>query len=297
MLKIEGLCKAYGSREVLQNLTFTAYPQEVYGLLGPNGAGKTTTINILCNLLERDRGTIEFNQQPISEKSKSLIGIAPQENLLYKSLSCQENLNFYGQLYGLNRNQRKERINWCLEAVNLRDRAKSIVSDLSGGMQRRLNIAVALIHQPQLVILDEPTTGLDIETRYEIWALIKQLRESGMTIVLTTHLLDEAEKLCQRIGILKGGKIIAEGTLEELKQSMPAAEMITIKTAEEEKAITRGMELGYIPRRYGDELAFWLPELQDFQTIVAEFKGIPLESVTRQSVSLENIYLEIMQNH
>jgi len=297
VLKIEGLCKAYGSREVLQNLTFTAYPQEVYGLLGPNGAGKTTTINILCNLLERDRGTIEFNQQPISEKSKSLIGIAPQENLLYKSLSCQENLNFYGQLYGLNPKQRKERINWCLEAVNLRDRANSIVSDLSGGMQRRLNIAVALIHQPQLVILDEPTTGLDIETRYEIWALIKQLRDSGMTVLLTTHLLDEAEKLCQRIGILKGGKIIAEGTLDELKQSMPAAEIITIKTPEEEKAMARGMELGYIPRRYGDELAFWLPELRDFQTIVAEFKGIPLDSVTRQAVSLEHIYLEIMQNH
>ncbi len=297
MLKIEGLCKRYGAREVLQNLSFTAYPQEVYGLLGPNGAGKTTTINILCDLLERDRGTIEFKQQPISEKSKSLIGIAPQENLLYKSLSCQENLNFYGQLYGLSTQQRKERIHWCLEAVNLRDRANSIVSDLSGGMQRRLNIAVALIHQPQLLILDEPTTGLDIETRYEIWTLIKQLRESGMTIMLTTHLLDEAEKLCQRIGILKAGKIIAEGTLNELKQLMPAAEIITIKTSEEEKAMARGIELGYLPRRYGDELAFWLPELQDFQTIVAEFKGIPLDSVTRQAVSLEHIYLEIMQNY
>ena len=297
MLKIEGLSKAYGSQEVLRNLSLTAYPEEVYGLLGPNGAGKTTTINILCNLLLRDRGTIEFNQQPISEQTKGLIGIAPQENLLYKSLTCQENLNFYGQLYGLNRKARKDRIEWCLEAVQLRDRATSIVSNLSGGMQRRLNIAVALIHEPQLVILDEPTTGLDIETRYEIWALIKHLRESGMTVLLTTHLLDEAEKLCQRIGILKAGEIIAEGTLENLKQVIPAAEILTIQTKEEDKAIERGKALGYTPRRYGNDLAFWVPHLQDFQTIVDAFTGIPLDSLTRQPVRLEHIYLEIMQQN
>lgn len=296
MLKIEGLCKAYGSREVLQNLSLTAYPQEVYGLLGPNGAGKTTTINILCHLLERDRGTIEFNQEPISEKSKSLIGIAPQENLLYKSLSCRENLNFYAQLYGLNRQQRKERINWCLEAVNLRDRATDIVTNLSGGMQRRLNMAIALVHQPKLVILDEPTTGLDIETRYEIWGLIQQLREEGMTILLTTHLLDEAEKLCQRIGFLKGGRIIAEGTLESLKQLIPAAEIILIQTSEEERARQRGIELGYTPRRYGNELAFWLPESKDLKIIIDQFVDIPINAITRQPINLEYIYLEVMQN-
>lgn len=295
MLKIEGLCKAYASREVLKNLSLTAYPQEVYGLLGPNGAGKTTTINILCSLLQFDRGIIEFKQQPISQISKSLIGIAPQENLLYKSLSCAENLNFYGQLYGLNRQQRKERINWCLEAVKLIDRSSSVVTDLSGGMQRRLNIAVALVHQPQLLILDEPTTGLDIETRYEIWALIEQLREQGMTILLTTHLLDEAEKLCQRIGILKQGKIIAEGTLAQLKATIPAAQIILIKTSEEEKAIQRGKENGYIPRRYGNELAFWLPQPQELKTIIDQFTGISLASITRQPVSLEHIYLEIME--
>ena len=294
MLRIEGLSKAYGTVTVLDNLSLTAYPVQVYGLLGPNGAGKTTTINILCNLLDRDRGTIEFNQQPISEKTKSIIGIAPQENLLYKSLSCQENLNFYAQLYGLNRQQRKEQVEWCLEAVKLRDRAKSVVTDLSGGMQRRLNIAIALVHKPELVILDEPTTGLDIETRYEIWALINQLRETGMTILLTTHLLDEAEKLCQRIGILKGGKIIAEGSLEELKEAIPAAEIMIIKTSQEEPAIQRGKELGYTPRYYGNNLAFWLPEIKELKTIIQEFADIPIQSLTREAVNLEHIYLEIM---
>lgn len=294
MLKIEGLCKAYGAVTVLDNLSLTAYSQEVYGLLGPNGAGKTTTINILCNLLERDRGTIEFNQQPISEKTKSIIGIAPQENLLYQSLSCQENLQFYSQLYGLSRQQRKEQVEWCLEAVKLRDRATSVVANLSGGMQRRLNIAVALVHKPELLILDEPTTGLDIETRYEIWALINQLRETGMTILLTTHLLDEAEKLCQRIGILKGGKIIAEGSLDYLKETIPAAEIIIIKTSEEEQAIQRGKELGYTPRHYGNNLAFWLPESKELKAIIEEFADIPIQSLTREAVNLEHIYLEIM---
>ncbi|PNW59371.1 UNVERIFIED_CONTAM: ABC transporter ATP-binding protein [Euhalothece sp. KZN 001] len=296
MLKIEGLSKRYQSREVLKNLSLTAYPQEVYGLLGPNGAGKTTTINILCNLLERDSGTIEFNQQPISEETKPLIGIAPQENLLYKSLSCEENLNFYAQLYGLSRKQRKERIDWCLNAVKLLDRSKSIVADLSGGMQRRLNIAVALVHEPQLVILDEPTTGLDIETRYEIWGLIQQLQGEGMTILLTTHLLDEAEKLCQRIGIIKTGKMIAEGTLDSLKQVITAQEIILIQTLETEKAIQRGREQGYVSRYYGKQLAFWLPETKDLKTIIDEFTGISIESITRQPVNLEHIYLEIMQS-
>ena len=296
MLKIEGLSKRYQSREVLKNLSLTAYPQEVYGLLGPNGAGKTTTINILCNLLERDSGTIEFNQQPISEETKPLIGIAPQENLLYKSLSCEENLNFYAQLYGLSRKQRKERIDWCLNAVKLLDRSQSIVADLSGGMQRRLNIAVALVHEPQLVILDEPTTGLDIETRYEIWGLIQELQREGMTILLTTHLLDEAEKLCQRIGIIKAGKMIAEGTLDSLKQVITAQEIILIQTLETEKAIQRGREQGYVSRYYGKQLAFWLPETKDLKTIIDEFTGISIESITRQPVNLEHIYLEIMQS-
>ncbi|AFZ49849.1 ABC transporter ATP-binding protein [Dactylococcopsis salina] len=296
MLKIEGLSKRYQSREVLKNLSLTAYPQEVYGLLGPNGAGKTTTINILCNLLERDSGTIEFNQQPISEETKPLIGIAPQENLLYKSLSCEENLNFYAQLYGLSRKQRKERIDWCLNAVKLLDRSKSIVADLSGGMQRRLNIAVALVHEPQLVILDEPTTGLDIETRYEIWGLIQELQREGMTILLTTHLLDEAEKLCQRIGIIKAGKMIAEGTLDSLRQVITAQEIILIQTLETEKAIQRGREQGYVSRYYGKQLAFWLPETKDLKTIIDEFTGISIESITRQPVNLEHIYLEIMQS-
>ncbi len=293
MLNIEKLNKSYGKRQVLQDLTLHIQHGEIYGLLGPNGAGKTTTINILCNLLTSDSGTIKINGQPVSEATKKLIGVAPQENLLYKTLSCEENLNFYARIYGLNAQQRRQQVQVSLAAVNLSDRAKSPVETLSGGMQRRLNIAVALVHQPKLVILDEPTTGLDIEARYEIWDLIRRLKNQGITILLTTHLLDEAERLCERIGILKGGHLVAEGNLEELRQRIPAQEIVVVQTSEEEKAIARAKELGFTQRRYGNDLAFWLPQPLELKEIISHFDGIPLDSIARQPVRLEHIYVEV----
>ena len=295
MLNIEKLSKSYSKRQVLQDLTLYIPPGEIYGLLGPNGAGKTTTINILCNLLQADSGVITINNELISEATKLLIGVAPQENLLYKTLSCEENLNFYAQLYGLKTQQRRQQVQTCLEAVNLANRAKSPVETLSGGMQRRLNIAVALVHQPKLVILDEPTTGLDIEARYEIWDLIRHLKNQGVTILLTTHLLDEAERLCQRIGILKGGRIVAEGSMEQLRQCIPAQEIVVVQTSQEEKAIARAQQLGFTHRRYGNDLAFWLPQQLELKEIISRFDGIPLDSIARQPVRLEHIYVELTQ--
>lgn len=295
MLQIDKLSKSYGNRPVLEDLTIHILSGEIYGLLGPNGAGKTTTINILCNLLRADSGKITINNLPISEVTKSLIGVAPQENLLYKSLSCEENLNFFAQIYGLDSKLRRYQVRQCLKAVNLIDRANSPVETLSGGMQRRLNIAVALVHQPKLVILDEPTTGLDIEARYEIWDLILRLKAQGITILLTTHLLDEAERLCERIGILKNGKILAEGSLEELRKLIPAQEVILVKTQEEEKAIARARECGFTPRRYGSDLAFWLPEPLELKEILLRFDSISIDSIARHPVRLEHIYVEVTQ--
>ena len=296
MLQIKNLSKSYGKRLVLNNLSLDIHSGEIYGLLGANGAGKTTAINLICNLLKADSGTIRVNQQPISEATKRWLGVAPQENLLYKSLTCEENLNFYAQIYGLTGNQRRQQIKINLAAVNLSDRAKSRVENLSGGMQRRLNIAVALVHQPKLVILDEPTTGLDIEARYQVWNLIENLKQQGTTVLLTTHLLDEAQRLCQRIGILKGGQIVAQGSLAELRQLIPAQEIVVIQTKAQAEAIARGKTWGFTVRRYGNDLAFWLPESLDLSEIVARFDGIPLESIARQSVGLEHIYGEVTQN-
>ena len=292
MLQIENLTKNYGKRPVLQNLSLQIKSGEIYGLLGPNGAGKTTLINIICNLLHPDQGSVKVNNQPLCEATKRWIGVVPQENLLYKSLTCEENLHFYAQIYGLGRRKRRQQTKASLAAVNLLNRAKSRVENLSGGMQRRLNIAVALVHQPKLVILDEPTTGLDIEARYGIWKLIQDLQAQGITILLTTHLLDEAQRLCDRIGILNK-KILAQGSLAELRQLVPAQEIVVIQTKAEAEAIARGKSWGFTVRRYGNDLAFWLPESLDFSEIVARFDGIPLDSIARQQVGLEHIYVEL----
>nr|WP_228035363.1 ABC transporter ATP-binding protein [Oculatella sp. LEGE 06141] len=294
-MRIETLNKSYGDRAVLQDLTLHIPPGEVYGLLGSNGAGKTTTINIICNLLKADRGTILIDNQPVSNATQPLIGIAPQENLLYKTLTCEENLQFFGRIYGLRGRSLHQQVEKCLDAVHLASRARSPVETLSGGMQRRMNIAVALVHQPKLVILDEPTTGLDIEARYEIWELIRTLQQQGITVLLTTHLLDEAERLSSRIGILKGGRIVAEGSMEQLRQRIPAQEIVIVETADEQQAIARAQAHGFTERRYGNDLAFWLPEPLELQEIIARFDGITLKSIARQPVRLEHIYIEVTQ--
>lgn len=293
MLEISQLCKTFGTRSVLDELSLSVRAGEIYGLLGPNGAGKTTTINILCNLLDSDRGRIAVGDRPVSESTKPLIGIAPQENLVYKTLSCEENLDFFACLYGLGKRDRRARIAEVLAAVNLSDRARSPVETLSGGMQRRVNIAIALVHRPKLVVLDEPTTGLDIEARYEIWELIRRLQREGTTVLLTTHLLDEAERLCQRIGILKGGKIAAEGSLEQLRRRIPAREIVTLQTPDEPSAIARAEALGLAHRHYGSELAIWLPKSLELAEILAHFDGIPLDAITRKAIGLEHIYIEV----
>ncbi len=296
MLEVRKICKSYGKKQVLQDLSFAIQSGEVYGLLGPNGAGKTTTISILCGLIKADRGSVMMNGQTSSGAMRSLIGIAPQENIFYKSLTCEENLRFFGQLYGLNNELCRKQAKYCLELVGLGDRAKSIADTLSGGMQRRLSMAIALVHQPQLVVLDEPTTGLDIEARYEIWEVIRNLSSQDTAILLTTHLLDEAERLCQRIGIIKQGSLLAEGSLEELRRYVPAKEIVLVCTPDEDLAIARAIELGFEYRHYGRELSFWLPKALELKEILEYFDGIAIDSIMRQPVRLENIYVEVTRS-
>lgn len=295
VLKIEHLDKTYGQRVVLRDLHLAVESGQIYGLLGPNGAGKTTTINILCNLLKADRGTIQINDHPISDRTKSIIGVAPQETLIYCYLTCAENLRFFADLYGVRGATQTQRVRSCLAAVGLSDRAASIAETLSGGMQRRLSLAIALVHQPKLLILDEPTTGLDLEARFEMWELIRQLQREGITILLTTHLLDEAERLCDRISILKQGQLIAEGSMAELRQLIPAQDVVLVQTTQAEAAIARADSLHFVHRWYGSDLAFWLPQPMELKEILHQFEGIPLDSISRQPVRLEHIYLEVMQ--
>lgn len=293
MLKLENLCKRYGSTPVLQNLSLNLQPGEIYGLLGPNGAGKTTTINIICGLLRADSGSVTIGDRPAGENTKVLVGVTPQSNLLYGSLTCSDNLFFFGRLYGLTRQDCLKRVNVCLEAVNLLDQKHTPVDRLSGGMQRRLSMAASMLHRPKLVILDEPTTGLDIEARQELWQLIRQFKAMGVTVLLTSHLLDEVERLCQRIGILRQGQLLAEGTLAELRSRIPAREIVTVETKAPQAAIARARQLGYPHRTYGGDLAFWVPEQLDLKELIDRFEGIPLDSIARSPVRLEHIYLEV----
>lgn len=296
MLEISDLRKSYGQRSILKGLSLRIERGEIYGLLGPNGAGKTTTINILCRLLNPDTGRVTVDGRPLSESSKRCIGVAPQENLLYRSLSCGEHLNFFATLYGLPRQGRRGHIRECLAAVGLGDRVDSVVDTLSGGMQRRLSLAIAMVHRPKLLILDEPTTGLDVEARHELWELIRRFQRQGIAVLLTTHLLDEAERLCHRVGILQQGMILAEGTLEALSRRIPAAELAVIRCRDQQAVIDRARELGWTHRFYAGELTFWLPEPFSLQQIIEAFAGLPLESVARSPVRLEHIYLEITQH-
>lgn len=295
MLKIHRLSKRFGQRQALSELSLHLPPGEVYGLLGPNGAGKTTALNLLCGLLKPDSGEILLQGQPVSEATKLLVGVMPQQNLLYQSLTCRETLSFLARIYGLSKKDMQARISDCLSAVNLADRADSVVGDLSGGMQRRLSLAAAIIHQPKLVVLDEPSTGLDIEARYEVWDLIRLLKQQGVTVLLTTHLLDEVERLCDRIGIIKQGQLLAEGTLETLRKRIPAKEIVMIQTDDEEAAIARAHKHGFSPRRYGKDLAFWVPELLELPELLERFSGLTIESISRHAVGLEHIYLEVTQ--
>ncbi|WP_066121893.1 ABC transporter ATP-binding protein [Geminocystis sp. NIES-3709] len=293
MLNIKDLTKIYDHQEVLKNFNLDIKKGEIYSLLGANGAGKTTTINIICGLLTYDSGEIKINDEKFNHKSKYLLGIAPQENILYSQLSCEENLSFFGKLYGLKGTKLKTAIYKSLQAVNLLEKKDQTVEILSGGMQRRLNIALALIHNPQLLILDEPTTGLDIESRYEIWQLIQSLKQEGITILLTTHFLDEAEKLSDRIGIMKEGKIIVEGTLTQLKETIPAKELIFVTTEEKEKAIEQGKKLGFSHRFYQGELAFLSDKSLELTEIIRLFEGINLSAITKKTIDLEHIYLQV----
>ncbi len=294
MLKLEGISKRFNDRQVLSELNLTIEPGGVYGLLGPNGAGKTTAINIICNLIKPDRGLVLLNDRPISQQSKALIGVAPQQNLLYQTLTCSENLRFFGKIYGISGKKLSQRVEECLELVGLTDRVNSPAETLSGGMQRRLSMAIALIHQPKLIILDEPTTGLDLEARYQMWDVIRHLQRSGTTILITTHLLDEVERLCHKIGILQQGKLVAEGTLAQLRQRIQAKEIITIQSPQEQAVIDRGKSLGLVSRHYGEATSFWIPELLDLKQILEYFDGIAIDGISRHPVSLEHIYLEVM---
>ena len=219
LLRCDGLVRRFGERTAVDGVSFHISAGETYGLLGPNGAGKTTTISMIAGILRPDGGQVELDGRRVDAhdpEAKRSLGLVPQEIALFDDLSAEENLRFFGSLQGLRGADLRARVAATLELVGLSDRAKDRISEFSGGMQRRANIAVGLLHRPRLLVLDEPTAGVDPQSRNQILESIEQLRAEGMAVLYTTHYMEEAERLCDRVGIIDRGRIVAEGTRREL---------------------------------------------------------------------------------
>ncbi|HZV93860.1 MAG TPA: ABC transporter ATP-binding protein [Caldimonas sp.] len=228
MLQARGLCKSYGSRAVVTDLSFSVAAGEIVGLLGPNGAGKSTTVAMLCGLVAADRGEVLVgsgaDREVMTEHSreaKRRIGVVPQELSIYENLGAAANLELFGALYGLHGPLLRERVDAALRLVGLADRARDKPSTFSGGMKRRLNIAAALVHDPDILILDEPTVGVDPQSRNAIFDNLEELRRRGKALLYTTHYMEEAERLCDRIVIVDHGRVVASDTLAGIERMLP----------------------------------------------------------------------------
>jgi ABC-2 type transport system ATP-binding protein len=231
VLACSGLRKSYGERVAVDGVGFSIAPGETYGLLGPNGAGKTTTISMLCGLLDRDAGEVTVAGRPMGPgaiDAKAAVGLVPQEVALYENLSAEENLVFFGRLQGLDGAALAERVAEALAIVGLADRAGDRVAEYSGGMKRRANIAAGLLHHPQLLVLDEPTVGVDPQSRNAILESIEALGGEGLSVLYTTHYMEEAQRLCDRVGIIDEGRLVAEGTRRELVAQLGASDRVDV---------------------------------------------------------------------
>jgi ABC-2 type transport system ATP-binding protein len=231
---VENLTKKYEDKLALDTLSLQVARGELFGLLGPNGAGKTTTISIICGLIKPTSGTAKvlgYDTQKDAQKVKEQIGVCIQETAIYPYLNAKENLELFGQLYGMNKKAIRERSTMMLNKMALTEDAKRVTAKYSGGMKRRLSLALALIHDPQVAFLDEPTVALDPQSRHAVWDFIKEQKAKGKTIILTTHYMEEAEELCDRVGIIDHGKLIALGTPKELiaKNSVKNLEEVFIR--------------------------------------------------------------------
>jgi len=227
-IAIEGLTKDYGEVRAVDGLTLSISEAEVFGLLGPNGSGKTTTINCLTGILKSTSGTIKvggFDVRTQGREARQIMGVSPQETAVYSYLTGRENVELFGELYSVNKCALGPRVDYVLEKVCLMEESGRRVGKYSGGMKRRVSIAMALVTDPKIVLLDEPTVGMDPQARRSVWDFVLELRDRGKTIVLTTHYMEEADELCDEVGIIDHGKLIALGSPADLKEKYHARDL------------------------------------------------------------------------
>ena len=299
MLKIENLKKTYGKIEALKNINLEIEEGEFFGLLGPNGAGKTTLMNVIIGYLSADSGRIIFNNSTISTQCSSFknqIGYVPQEISLYQELSAEQNLKIFGKLFKLNDSHLKAKIHEVLELVGLQDRIKDSVKDFSGGMKRRLNIAASLLHDPKLILCDEPTVGVDPQSRNAIFDLLQKLSKEGKTIIYTTHYMEEAERLCDRLAVIDYGEIRAIGDLSSLISLIDYKDKLRIiKNSESLKFLDQFKDLGEVIQN--ENIIDIIPskEFSRLSKLFVEIEKIGLseELLSIKRATLEDVFLHL----
>lgn len=245
MIEVERLRKSFNSLLAVDDVSFTVGEGEIFGLLGPNGAGKTTSINMICGVLKPDGGRVLIGGRDIwlePKRVKQGMAVVPQEIAVYEDLTARDNLNFWGSLYGLSGGDLRERVDEALTRVGLSDRARDKVKGFSGGMKRRLNLCMGLLHRPNVLLLDEPTVGIDPQARINILEVVRTVAASGTTVLYTTHYMDEAQDLCDRIAIIDHGKILTVGTLDELTRLAGEAEVLRLNGSFDEETARHRLE-------------------------------------------------------
>ncbi len=299
MIQVNNLSKSFDEIQAVNNISFTIKKGEIFGLLGPNGAGKSTTINMLSTILQSDSGSILIDGIDIKadpKACKKLIGVVPQEISLYEELSAYDNLLFWGNLYGIPSKELKENINSILGLIGLSNRKKDLIKTYSGGMKRRINIAAAILHQPKILFMDEPTVGIDPQSRNHIFEVIETLNAQGMTIIYTTHYMEEVERLCKRIAIIDSGNIIAQGTQTELQEIANVKETIELefeslsqKEVQNFKAKTN-YEVVQIDRKM--QITSTIKNIPAIITICNELK-LDIKDLNIKKANLEAIFLSL----
>jgi ABC-2 type transport system ATP-binding protein len=301
MISVQGLSKRFGELRAVDRISFDVPQGELFGFLGPNGAGKTTTLSMISGLLRPDEGTVkvgEFNLWESPRQAKRLLGLVPQDIALYEEFNAQENLLFWGSLYDVPRAELKRSMDEILARVGLADRAREPVRRFSGGMKRRLNLAIGLVHRPKVLLLDEPTVGIDPQARNNILDIIREIAREGATILFTTHHLDEAEHLCDRIAIMDRGQILQTGSVRELANAIGDKEVITLRGAFSAQQIQQCLQHEPVSIVSATDQFVTLSlngEHYGLASLVERLgkAGLPLADLSVQKPTLESVFLKL----
>jgi ABC-2 type transport system ATP-binding protein len=302
MLEVEQLRKSYGDLIAVESVSFTAQPGEIFGLLGPNGAGKTTTIGCICGLLTPSAGHVKVMGHDVvrdGQAARANPGVVPQEIALYEDLSAHENLAYWGGAQRMRNPKLRERIQEVLELTGLQDRAREPVKQFSGGMKRRLNFACSILHSPKVLLLDEPTVGVDPQSRVRLLDLVRAEARAGTCVLYTTHYMEEAEALCDRLAIMDHGKVIAAGTLAQLRSMLAERDLLRLTGVFAPQAARAAMQqIEAVEILHGDESLLLLSLPGASQKLPAIFAalaagGAEVRGTTLTQPSLESLFIKL----